>query len=91
MDLDAFVVGRLSADLYPQQINTPLEDVRWLGTHPTLKTALAFCEAWPPDTSPITFYREPTCPDRELRLAERTRHWRVRSRNDQRERETEQA
>jgi 5-dehydro-2-deoxygluconokinase len=45
-------------------------DVRWLGTHPTLKTALAFCEAWPPDTFPITFYREPTCPDWELRLAE---------------------
>src|SRR5579859_5028411 len=95
---DAYVVGRLSADLYPLQINTPLEDVRTferfvggfagnvatglarlgvataivsavgddghgryirrfladegidvnsLGAHPTLKTALAFCEAWP--------------------------------------------
>jgi 5-dehydro-2-deoxygluconokinase len=119
MDLDAFVVGRLSADLYPRQINTPLEDVRtferfvggfagnvatglarlgvraaivsavgddghgrfvrrfladegvdvrWLSVHPTLRTALAFCEAWPPDTFPITFYREPTCPDWELHL-----------------------
>src|SRR5947209_7715038 len=116
---DAYVVGRLSADLYPLQINTPLEevrtferfvggfagnvatglarlgvavaivsavgddghgryvrrflrdegvDVRWLGTHPTLRTALAFCEAWPPDNFPLTFYREPTCPDWEVRL-----------------------
>jgi 5-dehydro-2-deoxygluconokinase len=117
--VDAFVVGRLSADLYPLQINTPLEEVktferfvggfagnvatglarlgvkvaiisgvgrdghgtfirrflvdegvevRWLQTHPTLKTALAFCEAWPPDHFPITFYREPTCPDWEVRI-----------------------
>ncbi len=116
---DAYVIGRLSADLYPLQINTPLEDVRtferfvggfagnvatglarlgvktaivsavgddghgrfvrrflsdegvdvrWLGTHPTLRTALAFCEAWPPDNFPLTFYREPTCPDWEIRL-----------------------
>jgi 5-dehydro-2-deoxygluconokinase len=119
--VDAFVIGRLSADLYPLQINTPLEDVRtferfvggfagnvatglarlgvavaivsavgddghgrfvrrflsdegvnvrWLGTHPTLRTALAFCEAWPPDNFPLTFYRDPTCPDWELRLAD---------------------
>jgi 5-dehydro-2-deoxygluconokinase len=117
--VDAFVIGRLSADLYPLQINTPLEevrtfekfvggfagnvatglarlgvdvaivsavgddghgrfvrrflsdegvDVRWLSTHPTLRTALAFCEAWPPDNFPLTFYREPTCPDWEIRL-----------------------
>src|SRR5256886_13360319 len=38
-------------------------DVRWLGTHPTLKTALALCEAWPPDHFHLTFFREPTCPD----------------------------
>jgi 5-dehydro-2-deoxygluconokinase len=117
--VDAYVVGRLSADLYPLQIKTPLEEVRtyerfvggfagnvatglarlgvavaivsavgddghgrfvrrfladegvdvqWLGTHPTLRTALAFCEAWPPDYFPITFYREPTCPDWEVRI-----------------------
>jgi len=117
--VDAYVIGRLSADLYPLQLNTPLEevrtferfvggfagnvatglarlgvavaivsavgddghgrfirrflsdegvDMRWLGTHPTLRTALAFCEAWPPDNFPLTFYRDPTCPDWELRL-----------------------
>jgi 5-dehydro-2-deoxygluconokinase len=117
--VDAYVVGRLSADLYPLQIRTPLEEVRTferfvggfagnvatglarlgvstaivsavgddghgrfvrrfladegvdvsaIGIHPTLKTALAFCEAWPPDNFPLTFYREPTCPDWELRV-----------------------
>jgi 5-dehydro-2-deoxygluconokinase len=44
-------------------------DCRWLGTHPTLRTALAFCEAWPPDNFPITFYRTPTCPDWELAVS----------------------
>ena len=119
--MDAYVIGRLSADLYPLQINTPLDqvqtferfvggfagnvstglarlgvrvaiisavgddghgtfvrrflsdegvDVAHIGTHPTLKTALAFCEAWPPDHFPITFYREPTCPDWEVRIAD---------------------
>jgi 5-dehydro-2-deoxygluconokinase len=112
-------MGRVGADLYPLQLNTPLEEVRTfekfvggfagnvatglarlgvptaivsavgddghgryvrnfldaegvdtsaLGTHPTLRTALAFCEAWPPDRFPVTFYRTPTCPDWELRL-----------------------
>jgi 5-dehydro-2-deoxygluconokinase len=45
-------------------------DCRHLSTHPTLRTALAFCEAWPPDRFPITFYRTPTCPDWELRFGD---------------------
>lgn len=111
------MLGRVGADLYPQQLRTPLEEVRTferfvggfagnvatglarlgvptaivsavgddghgrfvrafldregvdttaLGVHPTLRTALAFCEAWPPDHFPLTFYRTPTCPDWEL-------------------------
>lgn len=118
MTPQAFVLGRVGADLYPLQYEVPLEDVRtfekfvggfagnvatglarlnvraaiisgigddghgrfirrflaaegvdvtWLSTHPTLRTALAFCEVWPPDRFPITFYRTPTCPDWELR------------------------
>ncbi|HEY0387602.1 MAG TPA: PfkB family carbohydrate kinase [Gaiellales bacterium] len=116
-ELEAVVMGRVCVDLYPMQLETPLEqvdgfhkyvggfagnvatglarlgvrtaivsavgddghgryirtwleaqgvDCRWLGVHPTLRTALAFCEAWPPDRFPITFYRTPTCPDWEL-------------------------
>jgi 5-dehydro-2-deoxygluconokinase len=114
-------MGRLCADLYPEQLRTPLSEVetfrrfvggfagnvatglarlgvdcaivsavgddgfgeyvrgyleregvecRHLSTHPTLRTALAFCEAWPPDRFPITFYRTPTCPDWELRFGD---------------------
>lgn len=121
MTVDAYVLGRVGADLYPLQLNTPLEEVRTferfvggfagnvstglarlgvrtgivsavgddghgrfirrflesegidcasLHVHPTLRTALAFCEAWPPDNFPITFYRTPTCPDWELRTAQ---------------------
>lgn len=113
------MLGRVGADLYPLQLNTPLEavrtferfvggfagnvatglarlgvraaivsavgddghgrfvrsfledegvDTRWLGTHPELRTALAFCEAWPPDRFPVTYYRTPTCPDWEMRI-----------------------
>jgi 5-dehydro-2-deoxygluconokinase len=114
---EALVVGRLHVDLYPLQIETPLQDVRTferfaggfaanvgiglarlgvqtsvisavgddglgrflrarleregidtrgVGTHPTLRTALSFCEIWPPDRFPLTAYRFPTCPDWEL-------------------------
>ncbi len=37
-----------------------------LRTNSVLRTALAFCEAWPPDHFPITFYRYPTAPDWQL-------------------------
>jgi 5-dehydro-2-deoxygluconokinase len=45
-------------------------DVEWLHVHPTLRTPLAFCEVWPPDHFPLTYYRLPTCPDWELRPAD---------------------
>jgi 5-dehydro-2-deoxygluconokinase len=115
--IEAFVLGRVLADLYPLQSETPLEDVRtferfvggyggnvgiglarlgvrtavisgvgddghgrfigktlaeegvdtrWLVTHPSLRTALAFAELWPPDRFPLTPYRFPTCPDQEI-------------------------
>ena len=121
MTVDAYVLGRVGADLYPLQLSTPLEEVRTfeksvggfagnvstglarlgvrtgiisavgddghgrfirrflesegvdctsLHVHPSLRTALAFCEAWPPDDFPITFYRTPTCPDWEIRAAQ---------------------
>lgn len=111
------MVGRLLADIYPNQLRTPLSEIEsftrfvggfagnvatglarlgvstsilsrvgddghgefcrtfleregvdtsWLGVDPTYRTALAFCEAWPPDHFPITYYRTPSCPDWEI-------------------------
>lgn len=118
---EALVAGRVALDLYPEQFERRLEDVRtfrqyaggfatnvatglsrlgvrtavfsgvgddghgrhirhfleregvdcrWLATHPSLRTALAFCEIWPPDDFPITFHRTPTCPDWEATPAD---------------------
>ena len=41
-------------------------DDRHVGTHPSLRTPLAFCEIHPPDDFPLLFYREPRAPDLEL-------------------------
>jgi 5-dehydro-2-deoxygluconokinase len=116
-DVQAFILGRLTMDLYPLEARTPLEEVetfkrsvggfggnvgtgiarlgvrtavlsgvgddgigrylvaalaaegietRWIVVHPSLRTALAFCELWPPDRFPLTLYRRPTCPDQQL-------------------------
>jgi 5-dehydro-2-deoxygluconokinase len=117
MSPDVLVVGRLMADLYPNQLSTPLSEIRsftrfvggyagnvstglarlgvgtrilsrvgddghgefcrnflaaegvdvsWLPTDTRYRTALVFCEAWPPDHFPILYYRDPTCPDWEI-------------------------
>ncbi|MBD0347682.1 MAG: 5-dehydro-2-deoxygluconokinase [Thermoleophilia bacterium] len=115
--LELLTVGRVSVDLYPEQIGVPLEEVRAfrkmlggspanvavaaarlgrrtalvtkvgddpfgryvrraleefgveasrVGTHPSLRTPLAFCEVFPPDRFPLLFYRAPRAPDLEL-------------------------
>ena len=117
MTLEVLTVGRVSVDLYPEQIGVPLAEVRtfrkmlggsptnvavaaarlgrsaavvtkvgddpfggyvrqalagfgvdpsFVGTHPTLRTPLAFCEIFPPDRFPLLFYRAPKAPDLEL-------------------------
>jgi 5-dehydro-2-deoxygluconokinase len=114
---EVVTAGRVSVDLYPEQIGVPLAEVRTfrkmlggsptnvavavarlgrraavvtkvgddpfgdyvrraltdfgvdaslVGTHPTLRTPLAFCEIFPPDRFPLLFYREPKAPDLEL-------------------------
>jgi 5-dehydro-2-deoxygluconokinase len=114
---EVLTVGRVSVDLYPEQIGVPLADVRTfrkmlggsptnvavaaarlgrraavvtkvgddpfgdyvrralagfgvdasrVGTHPSLRTPLAFCEIFPPDRFPLLFYRAPKAPDLEL-------------------------
>jgi 5-dehydro-2-deoxygluconokinase len=117
--IEAVVVGRVGIDLYPNQLATPLRevrtytrfvggfagntstglarlgvrvaivsrvgddghgefvrdwlagegvDVRWLRTDPYWPTPPTFCEVWPPDRFPITFYRRPTAADWQLSL-----------------------
>jgi 5-dehydro-2-deoxygluconokinase len=114
---EAAVFGRVGIDLYPNQIETPLKDVRtytrfvggfagnvatglarlgvrvaiisrvgaeghgefvreflagegvdvrFLRVDPYWPTPPTFCEVWPPDRFPITFYRKPTAPDWQL-------------------------
>jgi len=41
-------------------------DDRFVGTHPTLRTPVVFCEIHPPDEFPLLFYREPQAPDMTL-------------------------
>jgi 5-dehydro-2-deoxygluconokinase len=115
--IDVAVLGRVGIDLYPNQLRTPLRevrtytrfvggfagnvatglarlgltpaivsrvgrdphgdfvrdflaaegvDVRFLAIDPRLMTPPTFCEVWPPDNFPITFYRYPTAPDWQL-------------------------
>jgi 5-dehydro-2-deoxygluconokinase len=41
-------------------------DDRYVGTDPSLRTPLVFCEIYPPDRFPLLFYREPKAPDINL-------------------------
>jgi 5-dehydro-2-deoxygluconokinase len=119
--IEAVVVGRVGVDLYPNQLRTPLReirsytrfvggfagnvstglarlgvrvaivsrvgddghgefvrsflagegvDVRFLGVDPDWLTPPTFCEIWPPDDFPITFYRRPTVPDWQISVGE---------------------
>jgi 5-dehydro-2-deoxygluconokinase len=115
--IEAAVLGRVGVDLYPNELETPLSevrtftrfvggfagnvctglarlgvrcaivsrvgddghgeyvretlagegvDVRFLAVDPYWLTPPTFCEVWPPDRFPITFYRRPTAPDWQL-------------------------
>lgn len=41
-------------------------DPRYVGTAPTLRTPVVFCELNPPEDPPLLFYREPIAPDLTL-------------------------
>jgi 5-dehydro-2-deoxygluconokinase len=43
-------------------------DVRFVGTHPTLRTPLAFAAMNPPEDPQLLFYREPAAPDLQIEL-----------------------
>ena len=43
-------------------------DTRFVGTDPTLRTPIVFCEIFPPDRFPLLFYRQPKAPDLNIRV-----------------------
>ena len=61
------VITKVGDDPFGPYVREALEDfdvdARWVGTHPTLRTPVVFCEIFPPDDFPLLFYREPQAPD----------------------------
>lgn len=66
----AAVVTKVGDDGFGAYVRQALDgfgvDTRWVGTHPTLRTPIVFCELHPPDRFPLLFYREPKAPDMEI-------------------------
>ncbi len=67
----AAVATRVGDDQFGRYIAHALEhtfnvDRRFVATHPTLKTPLAFAELDPPEDPTVFFYREPAAPDMEI-------------------------
>ena len=70
----AAIVSRVGADGHGDYVRAWLAgegvDVRFLATDPDWQTPPTFCEIWPPDRFPLTFYRKPTAPDWQLSPAD---------------------
>ena len=64
------IVSRVGAEGHGDFVREWLEgegvDVGFLRTDPHWPTPPTFCEVWPPDRFPITFYRRPTAPDWQI-------------------------
>jgi 5-dehydro-2-deoxygluconokinase len=64
------IVSRVGAEGHGEFVRTWLAgegvDVRFLAIDSYWPTPPTFCEVWPPDRFPITFYRRPTAPDWQL-------------------------
>jgi len=68
---EAAVITKVGDDGFGVYLRKALEerfgvDARWVGTDPTLRTPIVFCEIFPPDDFPLLFYREPKAPDMNL-------------------------
>ena len=67
----AAVITRTGADGFGDFLRDALRDFgvddRFVASVPGLPTPLAFCEIFPPDHFPLTFYRYPKAPDLEIR------------------------
>jgi 5-dehydro-2-deoxygluconokinase len=70
----AAVITKVGDDPFGRYVRRALGefgvDASFVGTDPTLRTPLAFCEIHPPDDFPLLFYREPSAPDLQLRAEE---------------------
>ena len=70
----AAIVSRVGNDGHGEFVREFLAregvDVRFLAVDPDWLTPPTFCEIWPPDEFPITFYRKPTVPDWQIALAD---------------------
>jgi 5-dehydro-2-deoxygluconokinase len=68
------IVSRVGPDPHGEFVRNFLEgegvDVRFPAVDERLNTPPTFCEVWPPDRFPITFYRYPTAPDWQLSPAD---------------------
>jgi len=70
LGLKPAIVSRVGPDPHGEFVRDFLSqegvDVRFLAVDEHLLTPPTFCEVWPPDRFPITFYRYPTAPDWQL-------------------------
>jgi 5-dehydro-2-deoxygluconokinase len=70
LGVDCAIVSRVGAEGNGDFVRSWLAgegvDVRFLATDPYWQTPPTFCEVWPPDRFPLTFYRKPTAPDWQL-------------------------
>ena len=71
---NAAVITKVGDDPFGPYVRSALRgfgvDDAFVGTHPTLRTPVVFCEIFPPDDFPLLFYREPTAPDMTLAVDE---------------------
>ena len=70
LGLRSAVITKVGDDPFGPYVRSALRefgvDDRFVGTHPTLRTPVVFCEIHPPDDFPLLFYREPQAPDMTL-------------------------
>jgi 5-dehydro-2-deoxygluconokinase len=70
----AAVITKVGDDPFGPYVRSALRgfgvDDAFVGTHPSLRTPVVFCEIFPPDDFPLLFYREPNAPDMTLTVAE---------------------
>ena len=69
----AAVITAVGDDPFGEYVRSALAerfgvDVRFVGTHPTLRTPLAFAAMDPPEDPQLLFYREPAAPDMQIEL-----------------------